>query len=576
MVSTVETHLQLPYINPKPLSYPIVAILYLQPRITVTETNLPPTPPKYAKVFTVTNFKNLMLLKLDVDKLNYSDWSDLFTIQIRGCQTLEFIQPPASNSTCTVGLPLPTDEWITTDSIIQSWIFSTISDQLVKRVLKAKPKPARDIWEFIEKIFKDNKRLKIVELVGELHTLDIGDLSVDAYFRKIDSLATRLDNLGSNVTEKDLVTYAIHVLSDKYDPIAHVILNQNPFPDLDTVRSMISLVGARMNRNQHSVSSSRILSSPTALVSQTSMSRTQGHQRLLGQHGQSAQIRNSHGSNRLGGTRGFTSFLGQQIRGLVDNQQTRGNSFDTQETNLPHAFNTLTLQDFGDFGDVSWNMDTGANGRSQQISVDCDETFSPTVKSATIHTFLSLPASQHWPVHQVDVKNAFLHGQLSKIRIISSLHQEFSMTDLGTLNYFLGIFVSRDDTSMFLHQRQYALEVLEKDGMLNCHPCRTAIDIERKIGAVVVPVSHPILYRSLVGAFRYLTFTHLDLSYSAQQICLYMHDPREPYLTALKRILHYVCRTIHYWLQLFSSLSGSLVFYTDADWLVAYHTSDYF
>ncbi|GJU59356.1 ribonuclease H-like domain-containing protein [Tanacetum coccineum] len=55
---------------------------------------------------------------------------------------------------------------------------------------------------------------------------------------------------------------------------------------------------------------------------------------------------------------------------------------------------------------------------------------------------------------------------------------------------------------MFLHQRQYALEVLEKAGMLNSHPCRTPIDTERKIGAVVVPVSHPILYRSLAGALR--------------------------------------------------------------------------
>ncbi|GKD57172.1 ribonuclease H-like domain-containing protein, partial [Tanacetum coccineum] len=46
--------------------------------------------------------------------------------------------------------------------------------------------------------------------------------------------------------------------------------------------------------------------------------------------------------------------------------------------------------------------------------IDVDETFSPIVKSGTIRAVLSLATSRHWPVHQLDVKNAFLHGDLSK------------------------------------------------------------------------------------------------------------------------------------------------------------------
>ena len=55
-----------------------------------------------------------------------------------------------------------------------------------------------------------------------------------------------------------------------------------------------------------------------------------------------------------------------------------------------------------------------ANGRSQRHGIDCDETFSLVVKPATIRTVLSLDLSHHWLVHQLDVKNAFLHGDLQE------------------------------------------------------------------------------------------------------------------------------------------------------------------
>ncbi|GKA67284.1 ribonuclease H-like domain-containing protein [Tanacetum coccineum] len=56
-----------------------------------------------------------------------------------------------------------------------------------------------------------------------------------------------------------------------------------------------------------------------------------------------------------------------------------------------------------------------ANSSNQQHGVDFDETFSLVVKPATIRTVLSLVVSRQWPIHQLDVKNAFLNGDLSEI-----------------------------------------------------------------------------------------------------------------------------------------------------------------
>ncbi|GJS39019.1 ribonuclease H-like domain-containing protein [Tanacetum coccineum] len=82
-----------------------------------------------------------------------------------------------------------------------------------------------------------------------------------------------------------------------------------------------------------------------------------------------------------------------------------------------------------------------ANGSTQVEGIDVDETFSSMVKPGTIRTVLSLATSRHRPVHQLDVKNVFLH-------------------DLGSPNYLLGVSVTRDPSEMFLSQRKYVVEIL--------------------------------------------------------------------------------------------------------------------
>jgi hypothetical protein len=53
-------------------------------------------------------------------------------------------------------------------------------------------------------------------------------------------------------------------------------------------------------------------------------------------------------------------------------------------------------------------------GFTQRPGVHYDETFSLVVKPATAHTVLSLALSRSWSVHQLDVKNAFIHDTLTE------------------------------------------------------------------------------------------------------------------------------------------------------------------
>ena len=142
------------------------------------------------------------------------------------------------------------------------------------------------------------------------------------------------------------------------------------------------------------------------------------------------------------------------------------------------------------------------------------------------------------------------------------------MKDLGGLHHFLGVTVEPRPTGLLLHQRQYTLDILERAGMSDCKPCSTPVDTQAKLSeAEGTPVTDPTAFRSLAGALQYLTFTRPDITYAVQQICLHMHDPREPHLTALKRLLRYLRGTVDYGLHLHRSSSAELVVYTDADWV---------
>ena len=53
-----------------------------------------------------------------------------------------------------------------------------------------------------------------------------------------------------------------------------------------------------------------------------------------------------------------------------------------------------------------------AKGYAQAYGIDFEETFSPIAKMATVRAMIAMAAAKRWDLHQMDVKNAFLNGEL--------------------------------------------------------------------------------------------------------------------------------------------------------------------
>lgn len=56
-----------------------------------------------------------------------------------------------------------------------------------------------------------------------------------------------------------------------------------------------------------------------------------------------------------------------------------------------------------------------AKGYTQTYGIDYQETFAPVAKLNTVGVILSLTSNLDWPLHQLDIKNAFLNGDLEEV-----------------------------------------------------------------------------------------------------------------------------------------------------------------
>ncbi|GKE09674.1 putative ribonuclease H-like domain-containing protein, partial [Tanacetum coccineum] len=207
-----------------------------------------------------------------------------------------------------------------------------------------------------------------------------------------------------------------------------------------------------------------------------------------------------------------------------------------------------------------------AQGHTQEEGIDYDEVFAPVARIEAIRMFLSYASYMGFMVYQMDVKSAFLYGQIEEevyvdldhpdkvykvVKALYGLHQapraweylacsiyvddiifgstkkelcdnfeklmkdKFQMSSMGELTFFLGLQVQQKKIGIFISQDKYVNEILRKYNYTDVKSASTPTDLEKPLvqdGDVADVDEH--LYRSMIGSLMYLTTSSPDIMFA--------------------------------------------------------------
>jgi len=293
-----------------------------------------------------------------------------------------------------------------------------------------------------------------------------------------------------------------------------------------------------------------------------------------------------------------------------------------------------------------------ARGFQQEHGRDYDETFAPVAHMTTVRTLLAVASVREWSISQLDVKNAFLNGELREevymqpppgysvpegmvCRLRRSLYglkqaprawfqrfasvvtaagfsasthdpalfvhtssrgrtllllyvddmiitgddpqfiafvkarlsEQFLMSDLDPLRYFLGIEVSSTPQGFYLSQEKYIQDLLDRASLTDHRTVETPMELNVHLratdGELLVD---PTRYRHIVGSLVYLGVTRPDISYVVHIVSQFVSTPTQLHYSHLLRVLRYLRGTISRRLFFPRSSSLQLQAYSDATW----------
>ncbi|GJV62625.1 retrovirus-related pol polyprotein from transposon TNT 1-94 [Tanacetum coccineum] len=208
--------------------------------------------------------------------------------------------------------------------------------------------------------------------------------------------------------------------------------------------------------------------------------------------------------------------------------------------------------------------------------IDFEESFALVARIEAIRIFIANAATKNMIIYQMDVKTAFLNGDLQEEVFVSQLEgfeDQDNPTHVYRLkkafyrlkqtprawydtllklllanNFFKGavdltLQVSQSPKGIFINQEKYALETLKKYGMDLSDPVDTPMVDRLKLDEDLmgIPVDQT-RFRGMVGSLMYLTASRPDLVFAVCMCARYQAKPTKKYFEAIKHADHVGCQ----------------------------------
>ncbi|GJV67013.1 putative ribonuclease H-like domain-containing protein, partial [Tanacetum coccineum] len=245
-----------------------------------------------------------------------------------------------------------------------------------------------------------------------------------------------------------------------------------------------------------------------------------------------------------------------------------------------------------------------AQGHGQEEGIDYDEVFALVTRIEAIRLFLAFASYMGFLVHQMDVKSAFLYGEIEEevyvtqpkgfvdphhpkmiYKVVKSLRgtidntlfikknsrniilvqvyvddiifgstkkawcddfeklmkSEFEMSAIGELIFFLGLQVKQQSDGIFLHQEKYVHDILKKFDLESVRTATTLYEAPKpKSNNEPDDVVNVHLYRSMIGSLMYLTALRPDIMFAVSACSRHQVTPLTSNLNAVKKIFKYL------------------------------------
>ncbi|GJV32226.1 retrovirus-related pol polyprotein from transposon TNT 1-94 [Tanacetum coccineum] len=150
-------------------------------------------------------------------------------------------------------------------------------------------------------------------------------------------------------------------------------------------------------------------------------------------------------------------------------------------------------------------------------------------------------------------------------RFANLMKNNFEMSMMGELKFFLGLQVHQSPRGIFISQSQYAIELLKKHGLDECVSMSTPMATERLDADLQGTPTDQTTYRRMIGGLMYLTASRPDIAYATFVCARYQARPTVKHLKEVKRIFRYLRQSYNMGLWYPKDSGFELIAYSDAD-----------